>query len=312
MPEPKDLHLDTRLSRLSVQYRNERLLWRQIMPVVPVMKRSDKYVVYSKADTYRIADDALGPKGLPNEISWSFSDDNYSVKDHGLADWVAQAEIDNADSPIRPLMDTNENLNRALDLAQEERVAQLVFRAATYPTGNKVQLNGTSQWSKADDDPIKNVQDAIEGCFVRANTLIFGHDAWLVFRRLPEILDAVKSSTRQQGTPGGFASLSEIATLFEVDRVLVGRARKNTANPGQTASYGRIWGKHMVAMHVQEGVQTKSVAFGKTFVEKDRRTFRMFDGKPGVEGAHYIKVTWNSDEKVVASDLGYMIEDAVA
>ena len=40
-------------------------------------------------------------------------------------------------------------------------------------------------------------------------------------------------------------------------------------------------------------------------------TMRDFDPKRGVKGAHYIKVAWNSDEKIVASDLGYFIQDAV-
>jgi len=30
-----------------------------------------------------------------------------------------------------------------------------------------------------------------------------------------------------------------------------------------------------------------------------------------VKGAHYFKVAWNSDEKIIASDAGYFIQDAV-
>jgi hypothetical protein len=314
MPEPKDLHIDQLLSNFSVQYKNETHLWRDVLPVVGVNKRSDKFVKYNKPDTYRVADDRVGVKGLPNEIDWTISTDNYSVKDHALADWMAQEEAENADTPISAEIDTIENINRGLDLAQENRAAALLFAAANYPTGNKVQLSGTSQWSGTADAPIVDVQTAVETCFMRANTLVFGLDAWLVFRRLPEIVEAIRSVAPQSNAASsGMVSSPEVASLFEVERVLIGRARKNTAKQGQTATYARVWGKHMAALHLAPGtVGIKTNTFAKTFVEQDRLSFREFDGKRGVKGAHFFKVAWNSDEKIVSSDLGYFIEDAVA
>lgn len=311
MLEPKALHIDRALSTLSVQYRNESMIWREILPVIGVGLRSDKYFKYAKENAYRLADDKIGPKSLANEISLDVSTDNYSVKDHALSDWLPQETIDNADTPLSPAIDVNDNLNMLLDVAQEKRASDLVFAAATYPTGNKVTLSGTGQWGQSADAPISDVQTAIETCFMRANTLVFGVDAWLVFRRLPEVLDAVKSSTRQQGTPGGLATAPEVAALFEVDRILVGRSRYRGSKEGQTATFERLWGKHMAALHVVQNPGIRSITFGGTFSETDRLTMTDFDPKRGVKGAHYYKVGWNSDEKVIASDLGYLITDAV-
>ncbi len=312
MPEPKDLHVDAILSNLSFKYRNEQFIWRNVMPEVRVQKRSDKYFIYRKEDAYRVYDDTVGPKSLPNEVDWGVSSDTYTVKDHALGDWLPQETIENADTPLQPEIDTNDFLNLALDVAQEKRVADIVFNAATYPSGNKVTLSGTAQWGGSSDDPIGDVLTAVESCFVRANTLIFGQEAWQVFRKLPEVLDAVKGATRFQNTPGGIASPSEVANLLEVDRVLVGRARYITTKEGQTPTYTRLWGKHCVALYVDPNPGLRSITFGVTFVESPRQTMRDFDPKRGVKGAHYIKVAWNSDEKVIAPDLGYMIENAVA
>lgn len=311
MPEPKNLHVDAVLTNLSVKYRNEAMIWPLVMPVISVGKRSDKYNIYNKADSYKVPDDHLGPKSLPNEMDWGVSDGSYSVKDHGLADWLPQETIDNADNPLEPEADTNEFLNTLLDIAQEKRVADIVFAAGSYPAGNKVQLSGTAQWSGSADDPLKDVLDAIEGCFVRANTLVFGADAWKVFRRLPEVLDAVKG-TVGVAPRGGMASASEIASLFEVEKVLVGRGRYITSKEGQTPTYARLWGKHCSALYVEKNPGIRSITFGGTFSETQKQTMRDFDPKRGVKGAHYIKVAWNSDENVIASDLGYFIEDAVA
>lgn len=312
MPEPKQMHVDSVLSNFSVQYRNEDMIWRDVLPEVKVMKRSDVYWKYSKENAYRVFDDKIGPKSLANEIDFAVSTDNYSVKGHALADWVAQEEIDNADTPLAPESDANDFVNQCLDVAQEQRVSSLVFAAGTYPVGNKVTLAGATQWTGASDNPLLDVQTAVEGCFVRANTLVFGIDAWLVFRRLPEILDAVKAMA---GTSlaGGLATQAAVAALFDVDRVLVGRSRYISSKEGQTATFARLWGKHMAALHIKAGeTGVRSITFGKTFTESRRQTMRSFDEKRGEKGAHYLKTSWNSDEKVVASDLGYFIENAVA
>jgi len=312
MPEPKDLHVDAVLTNLSVKYRNLAMIWALLMPIIKVNKRSDLYTVYNKADSFKLVNDMIGPKSLPNEVDWGISKDNYSVKDHALSDWLPQESIDNADNPVQPEIDTNDFLNLLMDIAQEKRVVDLLFAAGTYPSGNKVQLSGTAQWGSTADDPIGNLLTAIETCFVRANTVVMGADVWMVFRKLPEILDAVKGGTRYQGSPGGLATIQECAGLFEVENWLVGRSRYITSKEGQTPAYARLWGKHCAALYVEPNPGIRSITFGGTFVEMLRQTQRDFDQKRGIKGAHFLKVAWNSDEKIVASDLGYFIQDAVA
>lgn len=313
MPEPKDLHVDSILSNVSLQYKNEEHIWPQVLPVVKVNKLSDKYFIYTKSDSFRVPDDALGPTAMPNESTWSTSTANYSVAAHGLGDWLAEETVANADNPIQPAVDTVEFLTRQLELAQEKRVADLVFLQGSYPSANRVQLSGTGQWSGSADDPIGDITTGIEACFQRANTLVFGVDAWVIFRKLSEILDAVKSSTRLQSSPGGLATESEVAGLFGVDRVVIGRARKITTKRGQTDTYARVWGKHCAVLHVSPSPGIRSISFGFTFAESLMQTTKSeLDVKRGVKGATYYKNAWNSDEKIVASDVGYLIEDAVA
>lgn len=312
MPQsPQQLHIDSVLTNLSIKYRNDAMIWSLVMPLIKVGKRSDIYFTYNKEDSYRMADDAIGPKSLANEEDWGVGTANYSVKDHALADWLPQEVIDNSDNPLQPEVDTNDFLNMLLDTRQEKRVVDIVFNAASYPSGNKVQLSGTGQWGKSADDPIGDVQTAIEACFVRANTLVFGVEAWLIYRRLPEILDAIKA-TAGATLKGGMVSAQEVANFFEVDRVIVGRSRYITSKKGQPSTYARLWGKHAAALYVEPTPGIKSITFGGTFQEMLKQTQRDFDIKRGTKGAHYFKVVCNSDEKVIASDCGYFIQDAVA
>jgi hypothetical protein len=305
------MHVDAVLSNLSIKYRNEAMIWPMILPIVKVNKRSDVYYIYNKADAYKLVDDRLTSKGMANEIDWGVSDTNYSVKDHGLGDWLSQDSIDNADNPLQPEIDTNDFLNSALDVAQEKRVVDIIFSASSYPVGNKTQLTGQDQWGGTTDDPIDDIQTAIEACFMRANTLVFGVEAWLKFRKLPEILDACKAMAGAT-LKGGMVSAAEVAALFEVEKILIGRSRYNSSNPGQAAAFTRLWGKHVAALYVNPSPGIKTVTFGATFSETLRFTSRDFDPKRGIKGAHYIRPAWNSDEKIIASDCGYFIEDAVS
>jgi hypothetical protein len=309
--DPAAMHVDSVLTNLSMKYRNDDMIWPLVMPVLKVNKRSDIWYVYNKADSFKLVDDSMGSTDLANEVSWGVATDNYSVKDHGLGDWLAQSVINNSDNPLQPEIDTNDFLNMCLDVAQEKRVVDKVFAAASYPVGNKVQLAGNDRWGLATDDSLNDVETAIEACFQRANTLVFGADVWLVFRKLPEVVDAIKAMA---GTTlqGGKVSAEQVAAYFEVERVLVGRARYNTAKPGQAASYSRLWGKHVAALHVNKSPGIKTIMFGATVSQMLRTTARDFDSKRGTEGAHYIRPAWNSDEKIVAADCGYFIEDAIA
>lgn len=55
MPEPENVHKDQILTNISVQYRNADYVGTELMPIVPVKKKSDIYYVYdSKADRFRI------------------------------------------------------------------------------------------------------------------------------------------------------------------------------------------------------------------------------------------------------------------
>ncbi|MDA8088447.1 MAG: major capsid protein [Nitrospiraceae bacterium] len=315
MPPVRSLHIDQALTNLSIKYSNQAMIWPLALPLIPVNKRSDKYFVYNKEDAYTLADDTVFPKAFPNEMDWGTSTGNYSVTDHAFADWLPEEVIENADVPLQPEVDTNDYLNLLLDIAQEQRVANIVFNAASYAAGNSVTLSGTSQWSSANATPIEDIQNAIESCFGpdgRANTLVFGVDTWKALRSHPQILDAVKAATRLQAAGGGLASRDEVATLFEVDQILVGRGRYNTAKQGQNPTFARLWGKHAAALYVEKAPGIRSITFGATFCETRRQTQRDFDVKRGVKGAHYLKVVWNSAEVVIAGDCGYFIQNATA
>ena len=304
----RQVHTDARLTNVSIKYMNPRTIWREVMPVTRVMKRSDRYSIFDKSNVYDVLDDNVAPHAMPNEIQWKVSTDNYSVDDHAFGIWVAQEEMDNADAPLRPLVNATESLSDRLELAQERRVAQLIFATATYASGNSAARSNTAAWGAATSDPIEDILEAIEKPLMHANTIVFGQEAWTDFRSHERVLRAVKGlTTRRSEEIGGLATTEEVKALFDVDKVLVGKCRYNTAKKGQTESYSYVWGKQVACLYVHQGpLAPNTITFGTTFMNKERMVTRMFDPKPGVSGSHYIKASWNSDEKIVAQDLGFL------
>jgi len=59
---PAAVHVDTLLATMSVMYANGDYIGEQLMPVVPVAKRSDKYSVYPKRERLAFPDDEIGTR----------------------------------------------------------------------------------------------------------------------------------------------------------------------------------------------------------------------------------------------------------
>jgi len=313
LAEAGDVHVDAVLTNYSQQYKNEALIAGDVLPIIPVMKRSDKFFKYDKDQRFTLPSTKIGPKSEAGEVELSLSTDNYSVEDYALQEFVSRAEQENADSPLNPERDAVDFLMELLMLDFEKRVADKVFAAATYPTGNKTLLAGVNQWSDTvNAKPINDIMTGLDATFVRPNIAVFGAESWKAFRQHPQIIDAVKGATRSQGAKGGIASREDVAALFELDAILVGRSRRNTAAKGQTAAFGRLWGKHCSLLSVKAGLSPRSISFGMTFQELKPTVMRWDEPKRGVKGGTVIKCALNTAEAVKAPDLGYFIENATA
>jgi hypothetical protein len=283
------------------------------MPIIKVGKRSDLYWIYNKVDTYTVPDDTVGPVALPNEYDWGVANGQFTVTDRALGNWIPQEAIDNADTPMQPLVDGTEFLNRMLDLAQERRVVDQVFNTNNYSSSNVLTLTSSNQWDLSGGNAVENILGAIEACFEKANTVIMGADLWAVFRQLPQILDSVKNATRLQATPGGVATVEEMKGLFEINNWVVGRSRYNTAAPGAAPTYARLWpSNYCFVGYVNPHPGLKQVTWGVSFAETLRIAYRGFDGKRGIKGAHYLKVAWNQDNAVIANDVGFLFVNPIS
>jgi hypothetical protein len=305
------VHFNTALTNVSVQYANGLYIGTKLLPVVDVPHKSNSYFVYDKRSRLAYPDDELGARGSPNELNENRKTDTYSAKGYGYKEWVDGETLANQDAPLDEMVDATANLAEGIAFREELRIAAVMTTLANYGS-NTIALAAGSRWdSSSGGDPIGAIQNATFNLWTgRGASKVIGFtslNVMNVLSRHPAILDLFKYG----GTAPGLATSAMIAKFFGLDDILVSDARKDTANEAQTASYARIWPDVFGVVRVATTPSLRSVSFGYTFRWKGIQTNDWFDPSLGTMGGYYLKSAVNEDHKVVAGDSGFLITTPV-
>lgn len=309
---PGQVHSNALLTNLSLAYQNDEYIGERLMPPVIVAKRSDDFATYPKRERFAFPDDALGTRARASEVNESRSSSNYSVRDYGLENYLDAATIDNQDPVFDEMVDLVEAPAEGVAFKREKRIAAVLTGTSNFASGNTATLSGADQWDHASGgNPVKNLIDAKSALWQgRGPTDIIaysGLEVYNVLARHAAIRDLFKN------TVDGLATRQQIAQYFGFADYLVGAAREDTANEGQTASYGRIWGKYFGIVRVARRPSRRSAHFGSTFrLSGDPVTTQWFDPAVGKKGGYYAKVAVSEDHKVVANDTGYLFASVIS
>ncbi len=316
MPLHSDVHVDRPLSNFAVEYSNKKFIGSLVAPFIPVNNKSDDYVIYNKADRFSLPLDIRGPKAPANQVDWGTSTGSYGCIDRALRDFLADSIVANSDAGINPQQRTTQLVTDLILMNFEKRVVDLVTTYGNYGGSYKTTLSGTTQFSDyVGSDPIGVIDTAKEACFVEPNTIIMSKEVYNKLKRHPQLLDHVKGgSTSADPAMAGIDVMKEI---FEVDNVLIGEAKYNSAIKGQTATYASLWGKHVIVAYIDPVVSLNSVTAWATFrwtqmtTDLPYKVRRYRDEELG-GGGEWIEVEMSVIEKAICTDLAYMIKDAVA
>lgn len=300
------------LTAIAVAYQNERMIADAVLPRVQVPGSTFKYTVYDKRDTFTIPDTKVGRTSRPNEVDWHATEQSSSVVPYGLEEPIPQEDIDNAaGTPIDPEMQATEQLTDLVALDREQRAANLVFNANSYAAANKTTLTNApgSQWSDPASNPTQVITDAIDTMIVRPNTLVLGRRVCTWLRRNPNIVKAYNQTLGDQGK----VPMAFLSELFEIPNILVGESWVNTQKKGQAGQFARLWGLHAALLYINPvSATTKSMTFGVTAQWGERIAGTRVDPDIGLKGGTRVRVGEEVKELVLANDLGYFFQNAVA
>lgn len=304
------VHANTFLSNMSVQYANDEYIGERLIPAVPVDKRSNSFAIYPKRERLEYPNDDLSSRSVPNELEETRSSDNYSVRDYGFSNFVSDDTLDNQDDIFDEMVDLVEAINEGIAFKRELRLATVLTTTGNY-AGNTAALAAGDRWDSASGgNPVEDIQTALaamwSGRGATQRIAFCSLDVFNVLSRHPMILDMLKYQR------SGLAKREEISNIFGLDDLLVGAARKQTANEGQTAAYSRIWGNVFGIVRVAKRPSKRSAHFASLFrMNGDPVTTEWYDQKIGKKGGNYAKVGVSEDAKVVAGDTGYLLTTVI-
>jgi hypothetical protein len=311
-PTGQAIHPSIPLANVAIQAfaASDQYIATQVAPEVTVDFETGNYYIFDPAQWLLVPNALRARKTRPARIEFRVSTDAYAVKGYALAGEIAKEDLSNADRAIRLRENTTLLVTEALLRGLEDRVGSALTSGTNL--GSYVVLSGTAKWSDyVNSDPLENIR--IGRKFVEdrtglsPNVAILDKDTFSVLQRHPDLLDLYKY------TQGGLLPQDAIANALQVDKVLIGRARKNVAKEGQPASLTNIWGNVCLLAYIDPRVVSlEAKAPILRFVWRPEgfpaplQVLTYDDPDPGV-GIEVVQVQYWSDEKIVAKDLIYGI-----
>jgi hypothetical protein len=297
-----DVQTSTVLSQMSSMYANDEYIGTRLMPIFAQGKRNVEYYKYDKRDRLAYPDDTMTERSRANELNENRSKSSVSLTGRALKEFVDQTVINNQDQVLNEMMDAQENVLDGLLFLQEKRIATVCCDSANYG-GNTAAVSASERWNEG-GNPLPYIKTAISSCWGgRGPARRVGWastDVWNSLSVNPYVLDLLRVKS-------GMVARDQFAAFFELDDFLVGAARQDTANSGQTASYGRIWSNVFGVTRVALSPSKRNAVFGYTFTEKAPVQRMWFDPAAGEEGGWYTQASMADKSEVVAGDTPFLI-----
>jgi hypothetical protein len=234
MPQASNLYQSPLLSQIAVDFKNKDYIADQILTPVNVPKMLGQYLVWDSGVTFKLPKTEMAQNGVANMLELAASKSSFTLVTHALQAVIDELERDQAPEAQIEAMKVAKIQNALLLQREIDVAAQLRNPAVITQT---TDLSGTGQWSDyAASDPIRAILAKADTLPTRPNVFLAGRDVISALRTHPKILTAI-----QYTQMGGIAPLNALADLFEVDKILVGDAFKDTAGEGLAASKSLVW-----------------------------------------------------------------------
>ena len=240
LPTLSQVHINKPLTKISIMYRQQATgyIASRIFPTVPVVKQSDSYFEYDRADFLRDMAQVRGPSQESAGSGYNLSNTSYTAKVFAFHKDVDDQVRENTDSPLSADLDATEFVTQVMLTRMEKEWTDTYFTTSVWDT----DVTPSPAWEDVTSTPIKDVKTGTrtikENTGFKPNKLVIG---WQVNEQLtehPNIVDRIKYTSADSITP------ALLARYFEIDEVLVAEAVIQTGAAGTPASYSFIHGKN--------------------------------------------------------------------
>ena len=293
----------------------------KIFPVVPVEQQSGLYYTFDEdelnRDTAQRRADATESAGDGYEIGQDrFFTDPFSLhKDVG-----DQMQSNYKNAPSTPFVSAARFISNKMRIRLERQFAAGFLKTGIWGkdiTGvsGSPSTDEVKQWNDDAADPIADVEawkyEILAKTGIWPNVLTLGYKSFTAAKNHPSIID------RYKYTASDNVSAQILASLFEVERVVVSSAIVNTAKKGQTAANSMIFADGAFLAHAADapGIEVPSAGYifewtdiseglGETIGTKQFRMEHL--------AADRVESTIAFDDKLVSAPLGLFVSSLVA
>jgi len=284
----------------------------QVMPIKNLRTKSAsfKFAERNLADGFTVPSTLIGRASLPNQATTNIIERAGICEDHGLTRFIPKRDIDEAgENHVGDLVTDalSEIMDRVL-LGREKRVADITQSPDNYLPKKVISTAAGDKFSSLDSNPLKYLLECLDKNIVRPNRMIIGAKAWTQLRMHPAIVKAMNGNAGGSGV----ATKEIVASLLELDEILVGRSLINIAKKGADLDLQLCWGDN-VALHYYEPIadQSNGLAWGLTFQSGDRVATTQWKEELGLHGGHNVKAGASWAEVVTAKGAGMLLTGVI-
>jgi hypothetical protein len=310
----RDLHIDTYLSEIAINYRPQGMIADMIAPIVSVSKETNVYPVFSRKEAFSIEDTSRSRATEAKRITRSVGSAAYAVKNYALAYDLPIEDRANMDAALQFELEAGAGryLQDKLMLDWDRRVLSMIASATNVATGF---LTG-SAWNAPLDanqgDPISMIWRAMEQqqslSAQKPNSILIGWRAWNLLRRNSKMRNFILGSNNG----GGAVTRDAARAAFEVERFNVAGAFYDTTNEAQPAALTANPLHDAVLLYYAPTApsrETPSFMYSFRWTSPELGTplaviRHPYDTRRRVEG---IEVQYYQDERITGADYGALI-----
>jgi hypothetical protein len=217
------------------------------------------------------ADSRRAPGASRQELShFNRSSTTFKCEIHSFADSIAMEDIEDSQYPMSEEMRSARRVQRALLLAQEKRAADALFDTANFTTATPA-----TKFDAAGGEPLSYIHEQMDvlrasNHGIMPDTMVLGYSVFRELARNPEVRSFVGNSS--SGIASGLRILPNqdvldvLKSVFQLQHVYVGEARRETAVAGATSSEAQIWEGETIGLYLMRGAMPEAKVGGNVKV----------------------------------------------
>lgn len=322
---PNAVHVDQLLTNLTLDYvTTQNFIADRIFPVVDVDKKSDEFYTFDAAESNREFDAdemLLAPRTEPRKFDVSHDKDSYLAKVYGLAFDIDTQTAANEDEQLRVRERKANQLMHKL-MAKRDRDFIATFMKTGVWGEDLAGTTDFTKWSDSSSTPIDDVMKWKEDFMIRnygfmPNKIVMTRDIKRELMGNTQILGRINGGA----TVANPAMVNDaiIASIFEVDEIVMADAVTNTAAVGATEAADFMVKDQILMTHTPSSAGLETPASGLIFAWNSVPgtswgiTMESFtdDALRRQQIAEQVHGKMAYDMKVVGSKMGTYISDVI-